>query len=100
MYRYSYNARFISTLFNSAVLDTTVQNAVAIYNALPRKMGHKKHIDVKVDPTQKCLEITLVSDIELAPINHLRAVQFFSKTLASQPGMGSYIVRGRLLVRE
>lgn len=99
MFRYAYNAEFISTLFNAAVLNTAVRNAVAVFNALPRKRGHKKHIGVRVDPTQKCLEIVLVSDTQLAPINYLRAVQFFSKTLASQPGMGSYVVRGRLLVQ-
>lgn len=99
MFRYSYNAYFISSLFNVSILNPAISTAVAFFNSLPRKVGYKKHIVVNVNHNLRCLSIDLESDIPLAPVNYLRAAQYFSKVLALQPGMGNYIVNGRLLVK-
>lgn len=99
MYSYSFTAYFISNQFNVSLLTSVVPVAEIIYNTLPRKVGHKKKIAVKVNSINRCLDITLDSDICLNPNNYLRAAQYFSKALASQPGMSGYIVDGRLLVQ-
>jgi hypothetical protein len=96
-YHYKYKAYFVSSNFNSMVLNTVIPTAVQIFNNLPRKNGHKKHINVSVNAFQRCLDIQLESDIQLDPVNYLRAIQFFCKVLSSQPGMAGYITNGRLL---
>lgn len=99
MYSYLFPAHFICNQFDVSLLTIVIPAAVKIYNALPRKAGHRKNITVSINPINKCLDITLASDIWLAPINYLRAAQYFSKVLASQPGMSSYVADGRLLVQ-
>lgn len=93
----SFEAYFLSPLFNAALLRGTVSAAESIYNSLPRKYGKRKQISVTVNSQKKCLEITLYSDTILSSINQLRASQYFSKVLSKQPGMGAYIIDKRLL---
>lgn len=99
MYSYLFPAHFVCNQFDVSLLTVVIPAAVRIYNALPRKAGHRKSIAVSINPVNKCLDITLTSDIRLAPINYLRAAQYFSKVLALQPGMSGYIADGRLLVQ-
>lgn len=96
---YSFEAYFVSTLFNVALLRGTVSAAEGIYNLLPRKYGKRKQISVTVNSQKKCLEITLYSDSILSSVNQLRASQYFSKVLSKQPGMGAYIIDKRLLTQ-
>lgn len=99
MHTYSFPAYFISNQFDVSLLTSVIPIVEKVYNALPRSTGHKKKIEVSVNSLNRCLDITLTSDIELDPINYLRSAQYFSKVLALQPGMGSYIIDGRLLVQ-
>lgn len=97
MYTYRYSAYFISKFFNVTLLNQIIPGATNNYNNLPRKSY--KHIAVSVNATNKCLDIVLTSNRPLSPVNYLRGIQLFSKLLATHPGMGSYIVDGRLLVQ-
>lgn len=99
LYNYSFKAYFLYSGFNVTLLNSVIPSSVTLYNSLPRKAGHKKHLSVRINTTQRCLEMYLGSDIEIDPINYLRAAQYFSKVLSLQPGMGSYIVDGRLLIQ-
>ena len=97
MYRYKFRAYFLSGLFNPVLLSQAVPAAERIFNSLDRK--NYKHVTITINPTHNCLEITLESGIQLDAVNYLRSIQYFSKALAWQPGMGQYIVDGRLLVQ-
>lgn len=99
MHSYSFSAYFVCNQFNVSLLTSVIPVAEKIYNTLPRSKGHKKEIAVNANLLNRCLDITLTSDIPLDSINYLRSAQYFSKVLALQPGMSSYIVDGRLLVQ-
>lgn len=90
----------LSNQFNVALLTGAIPVAEKLFNSLPRKVGHKKGIDVKINARKSCFDITLTSDIPLSANNYLRAAQYFSKVLAIQPGMSKYIVGGRLLAQK
>ncbi|WP_337460951.1 hypothetical protein [Jutongia sp.] len=96
-YKYCFNIHFIHNLFNPVVLIPAVTNAENIFNILPRK--NRKQISVKVNTSQKCLEIVMLSAIPINRINWLRSMQYFSKVLSMETGMNAYITsNGRLLV--
>ena len=97
MYRYKFRAYFVSGLFTPVLLSQAVPVAERIFNSLGRK--NYKHVTITINTTRKCLEITLESSIPLAAVNYLMSIQYFSKSLALQPGMGQYIVDGRLLIQ-
>lgn len=98
-YSYSFKAFFIHTAFNNSLLNTAVPTAEKLFNSVPRKKGHKKHLTVRINTQQRFLEFDLQSDVKLDPINYLRSSQYFSKALSLQPGMAGYIVDGRMLVQ-
>lgn len=98
-YAYSFEAHFVSPLFDVVLLQGTVSAAESIYNSLPRKYGKRKQISVTVNSQKKCLEIILYSDMIISLGNQLRVSQYFSKVLSKQPGMGSYIIDKRLLTQ-
>lgn len=96
-YKYCFDAYFICKRFNSNVLIPAVANAEKTFNTLPRK--NRKQISVKVNSTKKCLEIEMLSAIPINRINWLRSIQYFSKVLSMENGMGAYIAwNERLLV--
>lgn len=96
-YKYCFNVYFIHNLFNTVVLIPAVKNAENVFNILPRK--NRKQISVKVNTSQKCLEIVMLSAIPINRINWLRSMQYFSKVLSMETGMNDYITsNGRLLV--
>lgn len=96
-YKYCFNVYFIHNLFNPVILIPAVANAEKVFNILPRK--NRKQISVKVNTSQKCLEIVMLSAIPINRINWLRSMQYFSKVLSMETGMNAYITsNGRLLV--
>lgn len=54
-------------------------------------------INVSVNISNACLDIELETERMCQPRNCLRRMQYFSKILAKQPGMGSYVGNGELL---
>ena len=97
MYKYHFSAYFVSGLFNLQLLNQVIPVAERIFNSLSRK--NYKNISIKINSIHNCLDIILVSSISLDSVNYLRSIQYFSKILSLQPGMGQYIVDGRLLVQ-
>lgn len=97
-YTYTFDAFFVSKLFQTSILIPAITNAENIYNALPRK--NKKQINVNINTAKRCLEINLYSAIPIAPKNWLRASQYFSKILSTQVGLKNYIVAGRRLLEQ
>ena len=100
MYSYCFDAYVTSNLFNASLFSSAVPVSQKRFNALRRKKGRKKFIEVCVDVLNHCLHIELYSDVRLEADNYLRAAQYFSKVLAKQPGMSRYITSdGRLLTQ-
>lgn len=95
MYSYSFQAQFLSSLFNTMMIIPAVTEAVNAFNRLNRK--NYKHLSVSVNSTNNCFEFTLISSIQIDPINYLRSSQYFSKQISLQSSMTGYIVDGRLL---
>lgn len=96
---YKFKAQFVSTLFDDNVITPAITNSENLFNSLKRKRGREKHIIVSIDSNNNCLDFILESAIQLDPINWLRSTQFFSKQLSQEPGLSSYIVDGRLLIK-
>lgn len=97
MYKYRFKAEFVSSYFEPKILQTAIKNSENTFNALKRKAS--KHLDVRLDEKNGSLDIELSTDIYLAAPNYLRAVQYFSKVLSTQPGLEKYICGRRLLRR-
>lgn len=94
---FSFKAYFVSPLFNPAILSRTVPAAERAFNALPRRVGRRKQVNVFVNVANNCLDIDLYTDLPVASGEELRVAQFFSKELSTQPGMAAYITHKRLL---
>ncbi len=97
MYSYNFSAYFLCRYFNAALLQTVIPTVVGIFNSLPRKKGTRMKIDVSINTSNECLDITLRTEKMCQPRNCLRRMQYFSKILAKQPGMGNYVINGELL---
>jgi len=95
MFSYSFQARFLSSEFNTLIIMPAVIAAIKAFNGLNRK--NYKYLSASVDSINKCFDFTLTSEIPIDPINYLRSSQYFSKQLSLQSGMTGYVVDGRLL---
>ncbi len=97
MYYFNFSAYFVCGKFNAALLQAVIPTVVGIFNSLPRKQGTRMRIDVSINTSNECLDITLGTEKMCQPRNCLRRMQYFSKILAKQPGMRNYVINGELL---
>ena len=76
--------------------ETPIRNSVADFNAVPRKpLDRKLILNVRRFPNS--LEIEYWSNAPISSDNRLRALQYFSKTLAAYPAIRTCVKKNRLL---